>query len=273
MPPAKPSSAPSPLTQSVTSDLQALLDGPPDVARLEKSLRLLAKWRARLLENTYAAREGRIVRSGPFAGMNYNVTATEGASLARLLGCYETSLGPIFETIIADAYPLVMDIGCAEGYYAVGLARRMPDTKILAHDTTPKAQDTCKALAKLNGVETRVEVGGTLGHADFDRCADQKTLVLCDIEGAEASLLDPVAAPGLRHADILVEVHDCFDAGLSDRITARFAATHNVERIGRSVDMNALPDWMENLSDLDRAIALWEWRMGPTPWLWMRANG
>ena len=39
--------------------------------------------------------------------------------------------------------------------------------------------------------------------------------------------------------------------------------------IGRALDASGLPDWMESLSDLDRLIALWEWRSGPTPWLWM----
>jgi len=272
VPPPQTNPAPSGLTQAVTRDLKAMLDGPPDAAKLHNSLRLLAKWRAQILENTFAAREGRVVHSGPFKGMNYDVKATEGAGMARLLGCYEASLIPVFEAIIARAYPQILDVGCAEGYYAVGLARRMPDVQVLAHDTNPKAQDTCRALAALNGVAERVQVGGTIDHSGFDRCKDQKTLVLCDIEGAEAQLLDPHAAPGLQKADILVEVHDCFDAGLSDRIAKRFAATHKVERIGRSVDMSALPDWMEDLSDLDRVLCVWEWRMGPTPWLWMQAH-
>jgi hypothetical protein len=29
---------------------------------------------------------------------------------------------------------------------------------------------------------------------------------------------------------------------------------------------------MQELSDLDRLLALWEWRSGPTPWLWMEAQ-
>lgn len=272
MPPHASNPPASGLTQAVTRDLKAMLDGPPDAARLNNALRLLAKWRAQVLENTFAAHEGRVVHSGPFAGMNYDVKATEGAGMARLLGCYEASLAPIFEQIITRAYPVIMDIGCAEGYYAVGLARRMTQAQIHAHDTNPKAQETCRTLAQMNGVADRVQVGGTIGHSDFDRCEAQKTLVLCDIEGAEAQLLDPVAAPGLVQADILVEVHDCFDVGLSDRITKRFATTHRIERIGRQTDTSALPDWMENLSDLDRVLAVWEWRMGPTPWLWMQAN-
>ena len=105
-------------------------------------------------------------------------------------------------------------------------------------------------------------------HADFAICANQPSVIICDIEGAEDELLDPALAPGLLSADILVECHDTFRKGLSDRIAARFAASHDITRIGRRLDPN-LPDWMETWSDLDRLIALWEWRAGPTPWLWM----
>jgi len=29
---------------------------------------------------------------------------------------------------------------------------------------------------------------------------------------------------------------------------------------------------LQVVCDLDRLIALWEWRTGPTPWLWMQAT-
>ncbi|KQI69253.1 hypothetical protein AN189_06785 [Loktanella sp. 3ANDIMAR09] len=266
------SEKPSALTQAVTLDVLALLDGPPDAGRLEQALRHLAKWRARLIQNTLTARNGCNVLSGPFKGLIYDTPATEGAGVARLIGCYEASLAPVFEQIIAGAYPLVVDVGCAEGYYAVGLARRMPDTRIMACDSNPEARAACAALARRNGVDGRVTIHGTLDHADLAVCADQRTLILCDIEGAEAVLLDPERAPALIHADILVEVHECFTPGLTDEMTQRFAPTHRVQRIGRSADTAALPDWMEQLSDLDRLLCLWEWRMGPTPWLWMQAR-
>ena len=107
--------------------------------------------------------------------------------------------------------------------------------------------------------------------ADFTLCTRQKTVVICDIEGAEAALLDPAAAPGLSHADILVECHDLMQPGLTALLTARFQPTHHVTRIDRLISAT-LPPWMEELSDLDRLIALWEWRGGPTPWLWMQAR-
>ena len=253
----------------MTESLRRLAEGPPDDRALAAALRLLAKWRSELIGNTLARRSGTKVLTGPFAGMDYGTRASEGARAARLLGCYEASLAPVIEEIVTQAPALIMDIGCAEGYYAVGLARRLPHSRIMARDESERARGYCTALAARNGVAGRVEVGGLITHADFAVAQTTDTVVICDIEGAEMALLDPVAAPSLCHARILVECHDCMTPGVSATLTARFAATHHVRRIDRALEPNALPAWMDDLSDLDRLLALWEWRSGPTPWLWM----
>lgn len=258
---------PSPLTRAASEGLVRLMDGSPSPDRLNASLRHLAKWRAAILENTLVARNGATVLAGPFKGMSYPVRASEGARTARLLGAYEAGLTPIIETLIARAYPLIIDVGCAEGYYATGLARRMPASTIMARDSNPAARDLCAELAAANAVT--LQIGAEMTHADFAICANQPTAILCDIEGAEAALLDPALAPGLLHADILVEVHEATHPGLMSTLTARFAPTHTVTRIDRTLRPDLLPDWAETLSDLDRLLLLWEWRATPTPWLWM----
>ncbi|MES2664648.1 MAG: hypothetical protein V4712_01020 [Pseudomonadota bacterium] len=265
-PPARPPEA-SALTLAATQRLRELAGQDPGFGPLTSALRHLAKWRAAVLENTLVAQSGQVVLSGPFQGMTYDVPASEGSRTARLLGVYEASLAPVIEAIIARAYPLVIDVGSAEGYYAVGLARRMPGARVLARDENPKAQVLCATLAAHNRVQ--VDIGGRMDHADFALCADQPTVIICDIEGAEGALLDPVAAPGLIHADILVEVHEGMQPGLLALLQARFAATHRITRLDRRLDDSALPDWAERLSDLDRLLLLWEWRATPTPWLWM----
>lgn len=260
---------PSPLTLKATTMLRQLADRDPDPAHLAAALRHLAKWRSEVISNTLIARSGTTILSGPFEGMIYDTTGAEGTRSARLLGVYEYSLIPVIEAIIARAYPLVIDIGSAEGYYAVGLARRMGQSRILARDEDPNAQGLCRKLAALNGVADRVEIGGRMNHADFAICTTIPTVIICDIEGAEADLLDPVAAPGLTASDILVETHEFMRPGLIALLTDRFAPTHRVTRLDRQISSASLPHWMEELSDIDRLIALWEWRLGPTPWLWI----
>ena len=219
------------------------------------------------------AHAGTKVQSGPFQGLDYAVSASEGARIPRLLGCYEKTLHPIFERIIAAEPRLVIDVGCAEGYYAVGLATRLLNATIWARDASEAAQVKCTELAELNGVAGRVKIGGELTHADFDICRAQHTVVICDIEGAEAELMDPVQAKGLRRADILIEVHETgSEVSILETLEERFAETHEIQRVHRHATTDSLPDWMEGLSDMDRLLALWEWRSVPTPWLWMTAK-
>ena len=247
-----------------------LLDGDPTPQKLNAALRHLSKWRAKLIENTLTAQNGTTIASGPFTGMIYDVPASEGGRVPRLLGAYDQSLIPIIEDIVQAAPPLIIDVGCAEGYYAVGLARRLPDSIIWARDIDEVAQERATALAKTNHVSNRVKVGGKLTHADFDICRAQDTTIICDIEGAEDSLLDPERAKGLRRANILVEVHENILPGLTEKIAQRFAPTHHITELERQFSSTDLPDWMAGMSDLDRLLALWEWRSGPTPWLWMQ---
>lgn len=260
---------PSPLTVLMTQRVQDHLAGPPSMENLAAALRDLAKWRAQLVAKTVERRDGILVSGGPFKGMSYGVSASEGTRAARLLGAYEASLHPVIEAIIAKSPDLVIDIGSAEGYYAVGMALRLPQARVLARDSNPNAQKLCRALARANDVAGRVEVGGAFGPADFALCKTARSVVICDIEGAEAELLDPTRADGLLHADILVECHPKAAPGITDTLRTRFAASHKVTELGRQIDDRLLPGWMEELSDLDRLIALWEWRTGPTPWLWM----
>jgi hypothetical protein len=261
--------AASPLTVAVTAELERIIAGDPSPARLATALRHLAKWRSNLIGNTLAGQLGTTIPAGPFAGMTFPGPAAEGGYSPRLLGAYEATLHPVMEMIVARPYARVIDIGSAEGYYAVGLARRMPGADVWARDASPRARALCAELARINGLSDRLRIGGEIVHADLAICHVAPTVVICDIEGAEDALLDPAASPGLLAADILVEAHDVFSPGLSSRLADRFAATHRVTRLPRRIDPDALPPLTAGWSDLDRLIALWEWRGGDTPWLWL----
>ena len=173
--------APSPFTQAATETLRRIAAAPADPARLTEALRHLAKWRSELIANTLAERSGSVVLSGPFKGMKYPVRASEGSRSARLIGAYEASLAQVIEEIASRRYKLVVDVGSAEGYYAVGLALRLPLARVLARDENPRAQALCREIAEANGLSDRIAIGGRMTHADFDPCKGKKSLVVCDI--------------------------------------------------------------------------------------------
>ena len=217
----------SDLASQVKAQLNAVLAQSQDEsAQLNNALRLLSKWRSVLIQNTLLQQQGTLVMQGPLAGMDFIPQSAEGCHIAKLLGCYEQPLQPFIEQAISNAYPTILNIGCAEGYYAVGMARRMQNTQVLAFDLNSKAQEVCTALAEKNSVADRVKVGALFKPEDFANYANQKVLVLCDIEGAEKDLLDPEISPALKGMDLIVESHECLISGITQTLIDRFKDTH-----------------------------------------------
>ena len=236
---------------------------------LNELLRLLGRWRSVVLANTYISHHGARIWGGPFAGMDYVSEATEGALIPRLLGAYESELHPYFESFVQAGLDCVIDVGCAEGYYAVGLARMAPDVMVYAHDIQEKARLACAALAVKNGVGERVVVGGEFAPDGFEAFAGRRALVLVDAEGAEVDILQPALSPALAGMNIIVETHDLYRAGAMATMVQRFSPTHNIVRVDQQPKTLVMPDWLQALPHLDQLLAVWEWRARPTPWLVM----
>ena len=103
---------------------------------------------------------------------------------------------------------------------------------------------------------------------------DGRLLVLCDVEGAEVQIVDPVAHPALLQADIVVEVHDAGQGTIEDVLRHRFAATHRIRRVvaaPRGIDDVAVP-LPASLSRKDVERAIHEGRRYGLIWLFMTAR-
>jgi precorrin-6B methylase 2 len=204
--------------------------------------------------------------------MRYLSLSACGPLLPKLLGCYESELHGVLEQIVRTGYAAVVNIGCGEGYYAVGLARLLPAARVYAFDTNEAACLLCAELARLNGVAERVVVAGACDVARLRELAGPGTVILSDCEGAEAVLLDPERVPGLRDCDILVELHEAEHPGIAEAVLRRFEASHEVTRIGHGGRDGAAYAVLRNLAHYDQLVAVWEGRGGPTPWAWLRVR-
>jgi hypothetical protein len=160
-------------------------------------------------------------------------------------------------------------VGCAEGYYAVGLARMMPGVTVHAYDIEEKARLACADMAARNGVADRVIVGGELKPDGFEAFAGQRVLVIVDTEGAEVDILQPALSPSLEGMTIIVETHDLYRAGAMATMIERFTPTHDIVRVDQGPKTFDMPAWLRPLPHLDQLLAVWEWRFRPTPWLVM----
>jgi hypothetical protein len=174
------------------------------------------------------------VQAGPFLGMNYVTVAHCSAIAPKLAGSYERELRNCLAQLVAVQPDLFVDVGAAEGYYAVGAAFADWSPRIVAFEYDPDARATLRALMALNDVPAaRVDLRAACTPALLEAtlASAVRPAALIDAEGSEALLVDPLRVPSLHRAHLLVEYHDFILPGLSQALVARLQATHHIETI------------------------------------------
>ena len=220
----------------------------------------------------YLAATGTVVLSGPFQGLKY-IDAAKGSSLMpKLLGSYERELHKTLEYMIAEKPDVIINIGCAEGYYAVGIAMRLADVNVVAYDIDADAQLLCGKLARMNGVDRKVDIKGECAPETLQCAISGKCLIICDCEGYEDKLLDPGAVSKLKDCDIIVEAHEFVVPGVTGRLKKKFEATHKITEIFAEDRKPSEYPGLSFLDDFEKSIALSEGRPACMSWLVMEAK-
>jgi hypothetical protein len=218
---------------------------------------------------------GVTVGAGPFAGLRYPRSAVLRVLflVPRLAGTFELELHGVLEKLIRSRPGLLVNIGAADGYYAVGMALRCPDTEVIAYEADPHRSQVCWRVARLNGVEDRVDLRGVCTADALTRLRPPPgTTVICDVDGAEAELIDPAQVGWLRDATLLVEVHEPVVPGVTSMLRERLEGTHSLEWVHPSrrylMDPGHRMFWATGLSPLQQQMLMSELRPVRTSWLW-----
>ena len=216
------------------------------------------------------------VLHGVFAGMKYPEKSSIGSTFfPKLLGSYEKEIEPILETICDSYYSEIVDIGCAEGYYAVGLAMKIKTAKIFAFDTNTKAIRLCKAMAELNGVSEKITTGS---FCDADTLINlpltEKALIISDCEGYEKELFTNNNVPFLARHELLIEVHDFIDIEISSYLRRIFESTHSIQVFSSIDDIKKAQLYeykeLEGLSLEEKKQILDEYRPAIMEWFYLK---
>jgi len=179
-----------------------------------------------------------IVLNGTFKGLKYPNYESFGSEIfPKLLGSYESELAPVFKKILKKDYSSIIDIGCAEGYYAVGLAIKYHNASIYAYDTDEHALQLCREMAvynNVNNVEYRSNcTEDTLTGFIFP----SRGLIISDCEGCESTLFTEKSVQNLKKCDILIETHDLYDNTISSKLEKLFEKTHKITKILSTDDL------------------------------------
>lgn len=214
------------------------------------------------------------VPQGPFAGMRYIRACVGSALWPKLLGTYEQELYPAVEELIRWQPDIIVNAGAAEGYYAVGMARRCPQATIAAYEMFAEGRKLLKLLATKNSITGQIQLAEELtpAHLQAQLAKAARPAVILDVEGAELELLDFKRCPDLARAFILLETHIVESGSTLPEIRRRFEATHEIEEVPLAPrTMADLPAGLRTLAKLglkENLIRLLdEGRFDSPPWL------
>jgi hypothetical protein len=214
---------------------------------------------------------GNQIVQGPFKGMSINLDPAweDGNFSTKLLGCYEFELHETIATAIERKPKTLINVGCADGYYSVGLAMLLPDVRVFAFDVDENSLRDCWYTANVNGVVDRIEFWkGCRSANELSVAAPlDHRLYLLDCEGDELELLDKDKCPALINSDIIVECHDFLRDRASEILAERFANTHDVKLIKPELPPLGRYSFLAEAPAVMALLAVAEKRPMPTRWL------
>lgn len=225
----------------------------------------------RRIVRAFVRKYGLTVRRGPFEGMRFPESAKSRVKhlVPFLTGSYENELHEPLTQLLQRDYERVVDIGAAEGYYAVGLARALPNTRVTAYEMLPVTARQLARMAEANGVADRFEIRGECRPEDLADLDGPSLFIFCDAEGAEQELMDPERVPALKGASGVIELHEWARPGVSDELVRRFEPTHDVRVVhGGARYMSDYPELMEltGVTFEDRELGVSEIRHSRCAW-------
>jgi hypothetical protein len=243
------------------------------IASLSKAI---VKHRRKTVAKELFAKHDGVIQNGPFEGMKLNGVAniSQAAHGLKIFGLYEE---PVLERML-EWCPIecVIDIGAGDGYYPVGMLLKNYVKRGICFEITESGREAIQANAKMNQVSDRIEILGAAG-PDLAEIMEklnvpkEQTMILCDIEGAEFSLITKELIAGLAGAKFVIELHEPFADGDNEQLRkdllSRFPDDYEVSiLVDKPRNWDGIKD-LEELHDLDRALVTCEGRKFIGEWL------
>lgn len=214
-----------------------------------------------------------VVQNGPFKGMRYpEINSVCSTIYPKLLGCYEKELWETIDKFKSNKYTEIIDVGCAEGYYAIGLGINIPNAKVFAYDTDEKARTLCEKMAILNNIKDKIIIKSECTPEELASFSFKgKGLIICDCEGFEKELFTENNIRNLINCDLIIETHDLFDINISTYLKKVIHQTHNIYSVKSIDDIEKVLTYnfngLEKLSFIEKKQVLTEKRGAIMEWL------
>ncbi len=217
-----------------------------------------------------------VVQRGPYAGMKLGDRSniSQGPLGLKILGLYESLVVEKINSI--KKFDDFINFGAADGYMALGPLFNASCKRAICFEMTEEGRDAVKRNAKINNVLDALVVKEKVDQNVISSLAELKinpsrSVVLCDIEGAEFDVLTKEVFTFLHGATIIVELHDKLinnGHGLREKLFKNIPSDAHTKIISQkqASSFEGISD-LEELNDSDRALVMSEGRKFFGEWL------
>lgn len=183
----------------------------------------------RVSHEVYALCNG-TVKYGPFRGMQLSSKRWWGGRDlgSQCLGLYEKEILDVIETMPVGGCNTFIDIGAADGYYAIGMLLSGKARRAVCFESSEVGRSTILENWELNGRPGTLTCYAEATPSSLARLLPdelQDSLVLIDIEGAEFMVLSDEVLPLLSKFEVMIEIHNWVD-NFADQYAALLARLH-----------------------------------------------
>ena len=159
--------------------------------------------------------------------MKYISESVGSCHMPKILGIYENEIYPTLLNFLSNS-DLFVNIGAAEGYYAVGSAIKYPNLNIIAFEMDKTGRQYISNLKKRNNVDN-VEIRKKFTDVDFfgiQKSAYNRITYLIDIEGEEINIFSKYHNH-FNNSYFIIELHDRVSNKIESYLKRFYSNTHN----------------------------------------------
>ena len=204
-----------------------------------------------ILSYEHAKKHNFIVQYGIFKNlkMNHDISWGRGDIASKIYGFYENKIQQKLKDI---NNPILIDIGAADGFFAIGSLKSKICEFCYAFEETKKSRENLSKTAKINNVQNKLSIIGKVTKDNFFTLLPSKinfseVTILCDIEGGEFDFFSDEILATIRCSNIIIEIHKNHNKNLEIDL---------LERVKKYFDVSIIIDNDKNFESVSELHAL-----------------
>ena len=155
---------------------------------------------------------GNKIAFGPFAGMSLSLDPWWGSydQISKILGEYEKEvLNKLCNFLKLNQNTIFIDIGAADGFYAIGVAYKNLAKHVYAFEISLKGQEELKKNSLTNKCNHKITIQGKANFENLYKISNElnNAVIIIDIEGDEYNFLEEKILKLFKFSYLIVELH------------------------------------------------------------------